>query len=188
MRYSGLIHKSYCFRGAYYIFTLNILEAMVTSFDLWSLAGYANGLAGLFLILALPWKGVIKIDIESKNRNFLWDIPLSWIAGYTIWNLIFTYIYFNKFGVHFSILSICLLISFWDRSLWVQSRGFTLAFALMLDLTFPKTNSIFNISIQQNTAIDTLLGFISLAFNFSLIALKKKTEKVPKKIFSDFNT
>lgn len=103
----------------------NIIEAIITNILGNDFPRWINIMTGILLLITLP-RGSNKIWIENKNSY--WNIPYSWLLGYTLWNICFIYLEFpHVFYDHLSLLIAAGFISLlYQRELWVQARGFTL--------------------------------------------------------------
>ena len=106
----------------------NIVEAAV--YD--ALSGnhllIINAVTALMLLLTLPGPEAMSIDKNSKCRDFLWDIPYTWILTYTLWNWVFFYGHWAGFGarIQIAVLGAALVIALFNNKRWAQARALTL--------------------------------------------------------------
>ena len=107
-----------------FLLMVNCAEATVKDFQ----GGFLlNAAAGFLLTITVPGPDTISVDKDGKWRDFLYNIPILWVLGYTIWN--FTFVagsYPHMYRMHIPILLAALVPVYFDHKLWNQARGFTL--------------------------------------------------------------
>jgi hypothetical protein len=111
----------------FFILALNITEASIRD---WEFGNYMNSLAGVCLILTIPFVGKFW-RIETKTcGDLIADFPLGWCFLYTTWNAAFIFGCIpNKFAAGLAILIACELYSLFGRhDLYLMGRIYTLAF------------------------------------------------------------
>lgn len=138
--------------GIYLILVINIIEALfkdiLGGFLDGGVAHYLNAAAGILLIVTLN-----KINsINTSKKKYLdvnWDgMTLMWIIGYTIWNWTFVYLNLVQFSAeNLAVLGVPLIIAFFDKGRWLQTRAFTLStyliFFYSLRHMYPKVYSYY---------------------------------------------
>lgn len=149
--------------GWYILYTLNILEAVV--FDM-SSGNHLNALLGVALILLMPSPRTIQIEYGLKESNLSFDLPLSWIMAYTIWN--FGFIYGNWAGFaaaqHIAVLAVPFFIAWrlgWRY--WSQARAITLGlFLVVYNSFYPWFVNEFESSAWQNPTIAIFIAVVGI--------------------------
>jgi hypothetical protein len=136
MRFTALQEFDWTYLLIYLLLVLNIVEAILLDISKRSYKHYLNAFAGLALILTLPATSTIRVDTLSIYNDLSWTIPLSWVIGYTIWNLVFVYIQTPQHvAMHTAVLGSALIIGFLSSDLWLQARAYTLGIFLILFFT-----------------------------------------------------
>lgn len=167
------------------IFALNILEAIVEGALDRTILSYVNCISGVLLLFTLPSVKEIRVDTHHSTRDLLWDIPMKWVIGYSIWNWTFIYTTWPEFGLrHLVILLASLLISVRNTQLWIQSRAFILGVYLLIHFSYDSSLKHLDISTNYYAPLamtTTILGaiwmisyFIQTRFSpsFKIIAIK----------------
>ncbi|WP_314059516.1 DUF5692 family protein [uncultured Vagococcus sp.] len=168
------------------ILAINIMEAVIRDFQVYSLQGMVdgvlmnggiwnimNGVAGILNILTISgWVG-IKIS-KDKQKDMVWpDQMWFWIIAYDLWN--FAYVY-NCVSDHSFYAGAALLISctipafFIKKGAWLQHRAQTLAFWMMFTMSFPAFvgESQFAVASTHSDASLFIASFLSLAANIAV--------------------
>ena len=168
------------------ILALNIFEAVIRDFEVFSLQGLhdgvfmvggpwniMNGIAGLLNLLTIcGWAGII--ISQDKKRDMVWpDMVWFWIIAYDLWN--FAYVY-NAVGDHSFYAGAALLISctipafFIKRGAWLQHRAQTLAFWMMFTMAFPAfvSTSTFAVDSSHNPVALFTVSALSLVANVAV--------------------
>jgi len=173
-----LKEKRWAFQVGYIILALNILAVTlfhaVVGYYINSI-NYLNAIAGILLVVTLPSANLIYIDENSIYRDFIWDIPLPWIIGYTIWDI--TLIYLNlpsTTGVHVAVLGSALLIGLVNNKLWGQVRTFTLGTYFVLAFTYKPIFAVIEFSNLYDEKIALIAGIISLSWMIGYTAVIAK--------------
>lgn len=136
-RSTTLSEKKWAYYIVFMALTFNILEAVILDIAEAYYANYINAAAGVLLIITLPGLRSISLDKESAYHDLAWDIPIGWIIGYTIWNIVFVYLQTPQhMGMHAAILGAALIVGFINNKLWIQARAYTLGIFLMLFFTY----------------------------------------------------
>ena len=136
-RYTSLAQKKWALWLLWCGFALNIVEAVIEAFFSGDYLNYVNALPGILLFFTLPLPKEIQIDTSNDRRDLLWNTPMMWIIGYSIWNWTFLYITWPEFGLrHLVILSASLLVGIGNNKLWIQSRAFVLGIYLLIHFSY----------------------------------------------------
>lgn len=153
----GLDKKPWALAFPPLILALNILEACVRDFQVFSFAAWTgarvdnlwlmsgpwnlmNGIAGLLNIVAIcGWSGIFVS--KERSRDMVWpDMIWPWIIAYDLWNFAYTYncLADHSFYSGFALLLSCTIPAFFiKRGAWLQHRAQTLALWAMFVLTVP---------------------------------------------------
>lgn len=168
------------------ILALNIFEAVIRDFQVYSMDGLIdgvmmvggswnimNGVAGLLnLVTICGWAGIY--ITRDKTKDMIWpDMLWFWIIAYDLWN--FAYVY-NCVGDHSFYAGAALLVSctipafFLRKGAWLQHRAQTLAFWMMFTMAFPAfvSSSRFAVDSSHNTTALFLVSFVALAANVAV--------------------
>lgn len=164
-RYTKLGKKRWPFIVLYLLLALNIAEAVVLDITQGNLANILNAVAGILLIITIPWISKIYVDEESPFRDLCWDMSYLWIIGYTIWNWLVVFLnYSDMAGCHIAVLGAPLLISFIHRKHWLQARAFTLGSFLMITYTFKSVWDFLSAPYWGNQTAGLILAIIAISF------------------------
>nr|WP_255465769.1 DUF5692 family protein [Cellulomonas sp. APG4] len=168
------------------ILGLNILEAVIRDFEVFSLQGMhdgvfmvggpwniMNGVAGILNLLTIcGWAGII--ISQDSTRDMVWpDMVWFWIIAYDLWN--FAYVY-NAVGDHSFYAGAALLISctipafFLKRGAWLQHRAQTLAFWMMFTMAVPAfvSTSPFAVESSHDPTALFVVSAVSLVANVAV--------------------
>jgi hypothetical protein len=186
----GLIEKKAWLFFPAGILALNILEACVRDFQvysfgawegevinhLWLMSGpwnIMNGIAGLLNIVAISgWLGII--ISKDKTKDMIWpDMIWPWIIAYDLWNFAYTY---NCIPEHSFYAGVILLLSctipafFIKKGAWLQHRAATLAFWTMFIMTFPTfADRVAPVPTTQNPTAFFVVSLVALLANIALV-------------------
>lgn len=172
------------------ILALNILEAVVRDFEVFSLQGMIdgvfitggpwnimNGVAGLLNLLTISgWAGII--ISQDKKRDMVWpDMVWFWIIAYDLWN--FAYVY-NAVGDHAFYAGAALLVAatipafLIKRGAWLQHRAQTLAFWMMFTMAFPGFvhDTAFAVDSSRSTTALFIVSATSLLANVAVATVQ----------------
>ncbi len=198
-----------------FILSLNILEAVMRDFQVYSLSLAApggmfvdggltivggpwnimNGIAGILNILTITgWLG-IRIA-KTKSEDMIWADQLwFWVLAYDLWNMAYCYncLTNRSFYAGFVILTAATLASiFIKKGAWLQHRAQTLAMWGMFSLTFAYSKTpYFDIVTTANPKALFSLSFIALVANIALAvyviyrSIKAKHNPYTKELFKD---
>ncbi|HCM89949.1 MULTISPECIES: DUF5692 family protein [Vagococcus] len=181
------------------ILAINIMEAVIRDFQVYSLHGMIdgvymnggiwnimNGVAGILNILTISgWMG-IQIS-KNKQKDMVWaDQMWFWIIAYDLWN--FAYVY-NCVSDHSFYAGLALLLSctipafFIKKGAWLQHRAQTLAFWMMFTMTFPAFVGESQFSVQSTHSSTALFvaSFLALAANVAVFIYHIYRIKTQKK-------
>lgn len=168
------------------ILAINIVEAVIRDFQVYSLHGLVdgvimnggvwnimNGVAGILNIITISgWMG-IQIS-KDKHKDMVWaDQMWFWIIAYDLWN--FAYVY-NCVSDHSFYAGAALLISctipafFIKKGAWLQHRAQTLAFWMMFTMSFPAFvgDSQFAVASSHSDTSLFVASFLALAANIGV--------------------
>jgi len=102
-------------------------------------AHWANAVAGVLLIIALPRLPGARIVREDGRSLIRAPLSRTWIVAYSVWNLCFVYLNWSAyaFGQHLAIHGAAFLLTWWGGfESWYMARTQTLGLAFLLYLTF----------------------------------------------------
>ncbi len=197
------------------ILAINILEACIRDFqvysfglweggtveNLWTMSGpwnIMNGIAGILNILTIcGWFGIVISN--SKSKDMIWpDMIWAWIIAYDLWNFAYTY---NCISDHSFYCGVALLLSctipafFIVKGAWLQHRASTLSLWIMFVMTFPQfADRIAPIPTTHNPNAFFAVSFVSLSVNVALFVYqiikirKQKLNPLKDEIYSDMET
>ena len=152
------------------ILAVNIAEAVVRDFqvfsfglwqggvveNLWTMSGpwnIMNGIAGILNIVTIcGWFGIF--ISKDSSKDMIWpDMIWAWIIAYDLWNFAYTY----------NCIS--------DHSAWLQHRAQTLALWIMFVMTVPQFADVLApIPTTHNPTAFFAVSFLALASNVALAA------------------
>lgn len=179
----GAVNNRYLLMFPPFILALNILEACIRDFQVFSYNGIVdgmllvggpwnimNGVAGLLNIITISgWMGII--ISRGAKKDMLWpDMLWFWIIAYDLWN--FAYVY-NCVPEHAFYAGAALLVSctipafFIKRGAWLQHRAQTLGIWMMFVMCFPGfvDTSMFAVRSSHSVTALWIVSGISLAAN-----------------------
>jgi hypothetical protein len=197
------------------ILSINILEACIRDFqvfsfglwnggyvdNLWTMSGpwnIMNGIAGILNILTIcGWFGIV--ISKSKSKDMLWpDMIWTWIIAYDLWNFAYTY---NCISDHSFYAGVALLLSctipafFIVKGAWLQHRASTLALWIMFVMTVPQfADKIAPVPTTHNPKAFFVVSFVALLANFALFGYqiirikKKKMNPLKNEIYTETKT
>lgn len=208
----GLAKKKWVLTFPALILALNILEACVRDFqiysfgvfdgayidNLWAMSGpwnIMNGIAGLLNIATIcGWAGIM--ISKNKSKDMIWpDMIWPWIIAYDLWNFAYTYnaISDHSFYAGFILLLSCTIPAFLiKRGAWLQHRASTLALWIMFVMTIPQfADRIAPVPTTHNPKAFFIVSLISLLANASLFIYqmnkirKRKLNLLKDELYSD---
>lgn len=191
------------------ILAVNIMEAVIRDFQVYSLNGMVdgvmmiggpwnimNGIAGILNIITISgWMGIV--ISKDKHRDMLWPDQLwFWIIAYDIWN--FAYVY-NCVSDHAFYAGAALLISctipafFFKKGAWLQHRAQTLAIWMMFTMSVPSFvgESKFAVASSHNETALWVVSGLALAANIAVLVYhiykicKHKRNPFKVEVYSD---
>lgn len=173
-----------------FILALNILEAVIRDFqvysygafdgaiidNLWVMSGpwnIINGIAGILNIIAISgWLGIY--ISKDKTKDMIWpDMIWVWIIAYDLWN--FSYVYNcipeHSFYAGLILLLACTIPSFYiKKGAWLQHRAQTLAIWIMFIMTVPQFADDFApVATTRDYNAFLIVSIVSLAVNLGLV-------------------
>ncbi|CEN83609.1 hypothetical protein GOD97_03550 [Paeniclostridium sordellii] len=196
------------------ILALNILEAAIRDFqifsygladggvvdNLWTISGpwnIMNGIAGILNIITIcGWCGIF--ISKDKTKDMIWpDMIWAWIIAYDLWNFAYTY---NCISDHSLYCGAALLLSctiptfFIKRGAWLQHRAQTLALWIMFVMTVPQfADRIAPVATTHNKSAFFIVSLISLIANAALAIYqfnkirKNRLNPIKDEIYTDSN-
>ncbi|MBB6481798.1 DUF5692 family protein [Spirochaeta isovalerica] len=208
----GLSKKSFARLFPPLILALNILEAVIRDFQiysfrlwdgayidhLWVMSGpwnIMNGIAGLLNILTISgWAGIVLS--KDKSRDMIWpDMIWPWIIAYDLWNFAYTYnaIADHSFYCGLTLLLSCTIPAFLiKKGAWLQHRASTLALWIMFVMTVPSfADRIAPVPTTHNPKVFFTLSLIALIANAALFIyqlrkiIRNKLNPLHSEIYSD---
>lgn len=193
------------------ILAINIMEAVIRDFQVYSLNGMIdgvmmiggpwnimNGIAGILNIITISgWMGIV--ISKDKYKDMVWpDMLWFWIIAYDLWN--FAYVY-NCVSDHAFYAGAALLISctipafFMKKGAWLQHRAHTLALWMMFTMTFPAFvgDSKFAVDSSHNETALWVVSALALAANIAVFIYhiykisKHKRNPLKVEVYSDLD-
>lgn len=197
------------------ILAINILEACIRDFqvysyglweggyveNLWTMSGpwnIMNGIAGILNILTIcGWFGIV--ISRSKTKDMIWpDMIWAWIIAYDLWNFAYTY---NCISDHSFYCGVALLLSctipafFIVKGAWLQHRASTLALWIMFVMTVPQfADKIAPVPTTHNPKAFFIVSLVALLSNvalfvYQIIRIKnKKLNPLRDEIYAETKT
>jgi hypothetical protein len=185
----GLAQKRWALCFPPLILAINILEAVIRDFqifsfglwdggvvgNLWTISGpwnIMNGVAGLLNIVTIcGWFGIV--ISKDKSKDMLWpDMIWGWIIAYDLWNYAYTY---NCLSDHSAYSGLALLLActiptfFIKRGAWLQHRAQTLALWAMFIMTVPVfADRLAPIPTTHDPNAFFVVSFLALASNVAV--------------------
>lgn len=208
----GLIKKRWALTFPAVILAVNILEACIRDFQvfsygawegevinhLWVMSGpwnIMNGIAGLLNIIAITgWLGIY--ISKDSSKDMIWpDMIWPWIIAYDLWNFAYTY---NCIADHSFYAGVILLLSctipafFIKKGAWLQHRASTLALWCMFIMTFPTfADRVAPVPTTHDPNAFFMVSLVALLANIALVAYmfrkiyQQKLNPLKDEIFSD---
>lgn len=208
----GLAQNKWALRFPPFILALNILEACIRDFqvfsfgfwngdysdNLWLISGpwnIMNGIAGLLNIITISgWAGIF--ISKDSSKDMIWpDMIWAWIIAYDLWN--FAYVY-NCIADHSFYAGLILLLSctipafFIKRGAWLQHRASTLSLWAMFVMTVPSfVDRIAPVPTTHNPAAFFVVSLLALLSNVALAVYQfrkiwlKKLNPLKDVLYSD---
>jgi len=176
------------------ILSINILEAVVRDFEVFSKNGIIenglllqggpwniiNGIAGILSIITITgWIG-IRIA-NNKSKDMVWADQLwFWVIAYGIWNMSYVYncIPDRSFYAGVALIGASTFAAFiGSKGVWLQHRAQTLALWAMFTLTFPNyaMSEWFNVIPTHNAAPKLVLSILAIIVNVAVLVYEIKT-------------
>jgi hypothetical protein len=147
-----------------------LLEGMATLSGPWNIM---NGIAGILNILTISgWLGIF-ITRDNK-KDMIWpDMLWFWVIAYDLWNLAYGYnaVGDQSFYSGFAILAAATIPELtWRKGAYLQHRAQTLAFWMLLCMTFSYAfdYSAFAVKASLNPTALFLLSALALAWNIGV--------------------
>ncbi|MBV9037049.1 MAG: hypothetical protein JO182_21335 [Acidobacteriaceae bacterium] len=171
------------------ILALNIAEAVVRDFQVYTFHATGqlingmgmrsgpwnimNGIAGILNIVTISgWLGIF--PSKDKKKDMIWpDMLWFWVLAYDVWNLAYGY---NCVGDQSFYSGFCILAAatipalIWRKGAYLQHRAQTLAYWMMLCLSFSYRldDSVFAVKASLNPTALFLVSFLALAVNIGV--------------------
>ena len=148
----------------------DLLEGMATRSGPWNIM---NGIAGILNILTISgWLGIFISN--DKKRDMIWpDMLWFWVLAYDLWNFAYGY---NCVGDHSFYSGLCILAAAtipeltWRKGAYLQHRAQTLAYWMLLCMTFSYTfdYSPFAVKASLNPTALFVVSFLALVVNVAV--------------------
>ena len=171
------------------ILAINIAEAVIRDFqvfsfalweggvveNLWTISGpwnIMNGIAGILNILTIcGWFGII--ISKDPARDMIWpDMIWAWVIAYDLWNFAYTYNCISDHSAYcgLALLLACTIPTFLiKRGAWLQHRAQTLALWIMFVMTVPQFADVLApIPTTHNPTAFFVVSLVALAANVAL--------------------
>ncbi|WP_343339381.1 hypothetical protein TPDSL_19310 [Terrisporobacter petrolearius] len=171
------------------ILAVNILEAAVRDFqifsygltgggvvdNLWTISGpwnIMNGIAGILNIITIcGWCGIF--ISKDKTKDMIWpDMIWAWIIAYDLWNFAYTYNCISDHSIYCgaALLLSCTIPTFFiKKGAWLQHRAQTLALWIMFVMTVPQfADRIAPVATTHNPTAFFVVSLVSLVANAAL--------------------
>jgi hypothetical protein len=172
-----------------FILALNIGEAVVRDFQVYTFHATGqvingmgirsgpwnimNGIAGILNILAISgWLSIF--PSKDKKKDMIWpDMLWFWVLAYDVWNLAYGYncVGDQSFYSGFCMLAACTIPALiWRKGAYLQHRAQTLAYWMMLCLSFSYRldGSVFAVKGSLNPTALFLVSFLALVVNIAV--------------------
>lgn len=186
LRFTSIKNQRWGYWVMWSLLLVNILEAIITDAFANNFLNYLNLISGLLLVLTIDPVTKVYIDKKSKSKDLLWpSLSFSWLVGYSIWNLTFVYLNFPEIVLrHVVLLAIPLVVAYYFRGSWIQTRAFTLAAYFMFAFTFPDFVSGFNTPNIHLELVGVVLASLSVAYMVALAIIEHNSKNNLMKIIS----
>ena len=171
------------------ILAVNILEAAIRDFqifsygltgggvvdNLWTISGpwnIMNGIAGILNIITIcGWCGIF--ISKDKTKDMIWpDMIWAWIIAYDLWNFAYTYNCISDHSIYCgaALLLSCTIPTFFiKKGAWLQHRAQTLALWIMFVMTVPQfADRIAPVPTTHNPTAFFVVSLVSLVANAAL--------------------
>ena len=150
--------------------TGQVINGMATLSGPWNIM---NGIAGILNIMTISgWLGIF--PSKDKKKDMIWpDMLWFWVLAYDLWNLAYGY---NCVGDQSFYSGFCMLAAAtipaltWRKGAYLQHRAQTLAYWMMLCLSFSYRldDSVFAVKASLNPTALFLVSFLALVVNIAV--------------------
>jgi hypothetical protein len=167
LRFTAMGDKPWLRRSIPLLLVANILEALIVDLQGYGVAHKFNALAAMLLIATTPLAAwYVHVDRADRHQTLLYNLPFTWICGYTAWNWTFVYLNYPALtGHHTAILSAALIVAIIDSRKWVQARAATLGTNLILMATsYSGTLTVSDATSWFDESIALVAASMSLAW------------------------
>jgi hypothetical protein len=187
----GLVEKKWILAFPPLILALNIFEACIRDFqvysfglfdggvvdNLWTISGpwnIMNGIAGLLNIIVIcGWFGIFVSKDKTKDMMYP-DMIWAYVIAYDLWNFAYTYNCISDHSVYCGMILLlsCTIPAFFiKKGCWLQHRAHTLALWIMFIMTVPQfADRIAPVPTTHNPTAFFIVSFLALAANVALAA------------------
>lgn len=171
------------------ILAVNIAEAVIRDFQVYTFHATGqvingmgirsgpwnimNGIAGILNIVTISgWLGIF--PSKDKKKDMIWpDMLWFWVLAYDLWNLAYGYncVGDQSFYSGFCMLAACTIPALtWRKGAYIQHRAQTLAYWMMLCLSFSYRldDSVFAVKASLNPTALFLVSFLALVVNIAV--------------------
>jgi Family of unknown function (DUF5692) len=206
----GLVEKKWVLVFPPLILALNIFEACIRDFqvysyglfdggvvdNLWTISGpwnIMNGIAGLLNIIVIcGWFGIFVSKDKTKDMMYP-DMIWAYVIAYDLWNFAYTYNCISDHSVYCGMILLlsCTIPAFFiKKGCWLQHRAHTLALWIMFIMTVPQfADRIAPVPTTHNPTAFFIVSLLALAANVGLAAYqfniirKKKLNPLKDEIY-----
>jgi hypothetical protein len=208
----GLVEKKWVLAFPPLILALNIFEACIRDFqvysfglfdggvvdNLWTISGpwnIMNGIAGLLNIIVIcGWFGIFVSKDKTKDMMYP-DMIWAYVIAYDLWNFAYTYNCISDHSVYCGMILLlsCTIPAFFiKKGCWLQHRAHTLALWIMFIMTVPQfADRIAPVPTTHNPTAFFIVSFLALAANVGLavyqfnIIRKKKLNPFKDEVYKE---
>lgn len=184
IRYKPWQNISWLKSLVYIALAINILEAVI---DEISRGGLINAIVGAILIFTLAFPRYIEVDPTDSKNNFRYDLGLSWILTYVVWNFVFIYgISSEGNDSPYAAFAVChlivpLLLMGKSGLFFLQARAYSLGLFMMIFMSVPFEPFYYTSPNWYNPTVLFSLRMLSLGLglwtSFNII---KKAYSLPR--------
>lgn len=181
LRFTPMGDKPWLRRSIPLVLLANILEALIVDFNGHGAAHNLNALAAVLLIATAPLSlKHTHVDRAGQHQTILYDLPMTWICGYTAWNWTFVYLNYPELtGHHTAVLSAAMIVAGIDSTRWLQARAATLGANLILFATSHSGT----LAISDATAwFDESIALAAASMSFAWMAIHALSMLKPRPV------
>ncbi len=161
-----------------WILFINVGEAMMVDLLHPGVGHLVNAMAAVMLLLTIPFcEAGVRVDNSSGCRDLHYDLPRSWIVGYTLWNWSFVILNYPAYaGHHLAILSAALIVGCLNPKMWLQVRSATLGLTLLCHASNPNVLVSLHDASRWSNGYVVLLAPVLACVWISVSCLDRRTQ------------